>query len=152
MNKEIEIFSAQIKNYNFEFNKLGYSFYEERTYNPNRLEHIFYEIKYTNHYKIVTFVFYPSTTKLCSKQIAVYITFDSRSFGISEYLAYSALQREIRFKDVDPYYFIIDSKNLEKSISQKLKQIFELLFGELRKYLTTDEWISIPIHDPRDDC
>jgi hypothetical protein len=151
MNKEIEIFITEIKKYNTELSASGYSLYEEKTYNPDHLEHIFYEIKYSNHYKIITFDFYPSTTKLCTSQIVAYVTFNSMSFGISEYLAYLKFQRKLRSRDADPYRFIIDSKNLEKSISQELNQIFELLFGELKKYLTTDEWISIPMHDPRDD-
>jgi hypothetical protein len=151
MNKEIEIFRTEIRKYDSEFKALGYSLYEEKTYNPDHLEHIFYEIKYSNHYKIITFDFYPSTTQLCTNQILAYITFNSMSFGISEYLAYTKLQRKLRFGDADPYRFIIDSENLEKSISQGLSQIFELFLGELKKYLTTDEWISIPMHDPRDD-
>jgi len=153
MHKEIECFRNEITKHNSEFSKLGYSLIAEKVFNPEKLEYVYYEIKYSNNNnnKLITFNLHPSTNLLCKNQIVAYITFNSMSFGISEYLAYQKLHRKIKSEDIEPYRFIFASDNLKTSISSRLTNIFDLFSSELKKYLTTDEWIHIPIHDPRDD-
>lgn len=153
MNKEIKYFKNELFKYNADFGELGYRLKTEKIFNVEKVEYVYYEVSYLNkkNGKLITFNFYPSTSKFCNNQVIIYFTFNSISFGLSEYLAYQKLQRRINVIDVEPYRFTCDVYNLRNSISHCLNRVFDLFYNELKEFLTTEMWIQVPISDPRDD-
>lgn len=152
MNLEIEKFKNQISKFDFNI-KLGYSFFDEMTFNENSPNE-FFRCQFKNSLnKLISFTYYPCDRLLTSNEIEVLLIYPNGcSVGLSEYLAYKHLKKRLSFEDVVPYRFKVDCENLEKSIICQLNQISNLLHFEFKKYLITEELISIPYIDPRDEC
>lgn len=154
MDKEIEIFKKLLFFNRDYFGKMGYTRYVEEIYNVNSLENIFCVCSFCNDElsKKITFTFCSSVKESIEKVIEVYLTENnSTSIDIPTFLAYKELKRKIRHEDTEKYWFKVDPKRLEESIQEQLAKIIALLNTDLHKIFTTDEWIDIPTHDPRDD-
>lgn len=153
MNSDIKIFKDCLKKENIFFNKIGYIPLSEKTFNESVPQSIFFQSKYfnANLEKEITFTFYPTTTEITNNQIEVYVTYNNSSIDVSTFLAYKEVNRTIKHEDIQKYRFIIDPKSLEFSIRFQLKKIRDILFNEMHNIIAKQEWLNIPIYDPRDD-
>lgn len=154
MNNGIQIFKRGLLVLQRFFESVGYNIFMEEIYNPHSSEDIFYKCTFENQAlrKKINFIFYPPNRKILNNEISVHITKnDSVSIDIATYLAYKELNTSIKFEDTKKYRFKIENSNLEGSIGEQLSKIKDTLTNQLNNILTTDEWIAIPVHDPRDD-
>jgi len=151
VNLEIEKFKKEIAKLDFN-SELGFCFLEENVYNENT-ENEFFQYKLKNDLnKIISFTYYPCNRPVTSNEIALILIYpNGGSTNLSDFLAYKQLNRRLSYEDVLQYRFKVDCDKLEQSIQFQLQKISTLLNGELKIYLMTEEWIFIPMHDPRDD-
>jgi hypothetical protein len=151
MNLEIQKFKNQIVVFDFN-SELGFSFLEEEIYNENTADVFFrYQLK-NNLNKIISFTYYPCNRLLTSNEIEVTLVYpNGGSTSLSEYLAHNSLNKKLYYEDVLPYRFKVDCDNLVQSILFQLNNISNLLNGDFKKYLITEEFLFIPTHDLRDD-
>ncbi len=152
MNLEIQKFKNQILAFDF-LSELGFSFLEEELYNENKAKETFYRYQLKNNLnKVISITYYPCNRLVTSNEIEVILIYPKGgSTGLSEYLAYKKLNKKLTHEDVLPYRFKVDCNKLTESILLQLNNISNLLNGEFKKYLITEEFLFIPTHDPRDN-
>ena len=156
-NKEIKLFEKLFLSTEMYFNNSGYFLENKKAVNEGSSEECFISTFFNKKLeKEITFIFFPSKGKDVKNRITVgFAKIDSvgniSSMNIPKFLAYKELNRKIRYEDTEKYWFKVDPKRLEESIQEQLAKIIALLNTDLHKIFTTDEWIDIPTHDPRDD-
>jgi len=153
MNSEIKLFRALLQERKDFFESNSYIFEEEKIYNEGDREE-FFRVTFKNKvlYKEIFFDFYTSFGKYTKNEITASITKEGQSaIGIATFLAYKNLNQTIRYEDREKYRLKVDPQNLEEAINQQLDRIIEILSTDMKELFTTEAWMRIPIHDPRDD-
>lgn len=157
MKKETKLFEDLFLSNELYFNSMGYFFKQKELLNKDSKEEFMqYFFFNKNLKKEIVFTFYPSTGKYVNNAIGVGFTIIDRvgnysSMSIPHFLAYKELNRKIQYEDTEKYDFNVDPERLEESIKEQLDKIIDLLNTDLYKIFTTETWIKIPFHDPRDD-
>jgi hypothetical protein len=151
MNSEIEKFKYYIEKCDF-YSNLGYSGFKQNLFNENTENEFFqYELK-NDMNKIIQFTYYPCNRLITSNEITMNLIYpNGGSTNLSGYLAYKKLKKRLKYEDILAFRFKVDCDLLEKSILTRLKQISDILHGEFKKYLVTEDFMVIPMYDPRDD-
>lgn len=157
MNQESEVFERLLLNEQEYFNAYRYSFNEKKLFNENsQNEFTIFRFKNSKLNKYLVFTFYPSAGRIIKNEFTVGFTKSdefNRSFSLDvpAFLAYKELKRTIHYEDAEKYRFKVKSSQLELSIKEQLQLVKNILSTDLHSILTTNEWIDIPHHDPRDD-
>ena len=100
--------------------------------------------------------FYGSKGDIIKNEIGVIVgredSYGNKTFfDIPSFLAFKEYNRTIKLEDKLNYRFKLNPSDFNSSISKSLNDIKSILESELIGIISNNDWISIPIHDPRDD-
>ena len=137
--------------------KYGFSLKKEALFNEDTFNE-FMRISFYNESirKEIILDFYGSNGEIIENEISVIIGREDSNgnktfFDIPAFLAFKDLNRTIKYEDKLNYRFKLNPSDFELSISKSLNEIISILKSELLGIISNNDWISIPIHDPRDD-
>ncbi len=150
---EIKAFQNVFEKFIPLFENVNYKKGELRNYNENDSD-AFTVITLYNHdlQKSVAFTFYPLSSKIIQGQISVNLAkSDGSTLDLANFLAYRETRKTIDYSVRQQYVFKISPVNTMQSIELQLQKIIDLLFNEFRPYFLENDWLNIPIKDPRDD-
>jgi hypothetical protein len=158
MNTESKIFENKCKEQFFDFASLyGFTFKEETLSNEDSLNELMRISFYNESRRKEIFLdFYGSKGDIIKNEINVFFSREDSYgnktfFDIPSFLAFKEHNRTIKYEDKLNYRFKLNPSDFNSSISKSLNDIKSILESELLGIISTNDWISIPIHDPRDD-
>lgn len=155
MDNEVKTFERLFYSSNDYFLFLGYHFQNKKKHDKLYSSDIYFEYSFYNKKvnKYLLFDYFPSTNIYPRmKEIYVFITNENNKIiGLPEYLAYKKYNKAISSPMTEEFLIRFDSMNFEESIMEQLEKIKNILSTDLYKILTTNEWVNIPIPNPRDE-
>ena len=158
MNTESKIFEIICKEQFSDFiGKYGYILQKESLLNEDTINEIM-RISFYNQslHKEIILDFYGCNRGTTENEISITVgkenSFGNKTFfDIPSFLAFKDLNRTIKHEDKLNYRFKLNPLDFKSSISKSLNDIVSILKSELLGIISNNDWVSIPMHDPRDD-